>query len=121
MTGVQTCALPILPCTGAAQAGQVGCFVATGSTTATTYVVNLLDPGDLYGEGYSIFDLKLAKNLRFANKRLNIGVDVYNLFNNDAIRVYQDNYPAAATGVPWGTPTTLLSPRFMRLQVNFDF
>jgi hypothetical protein len=108
-------------CTGA-QAGQVGCFVpAGGNITATTYLVDLLDPGDLYGEGYTIFDLKLAKNLRFANKRLNVGVDIYNFFNSDAIRAYQDVYPVSATGVPWGTPTTLLSPRFVKLSVQFDF
>ena len=65
--------------------------------TATSYQVNLLDPGDLYGEGYFIADLKLAKNIRFANKRVNVGVDVYNLFNNDAIRAYQ------ATFTPWTT------------------
>jgi hypothetical protein len=110
-----------LPCTGA-QAGQVGCFVPSGTTiTATTYQVNLLDPGDLYGEGYSIVDLKFAKNIRFSGRRLNVGVDVYNLLNNDAIRTYQDFYPADATGVPWGTPQVLLSPRFARLSVQFDF
>jgi hypothetical protein len=111
------------PCTGQ-QAGQVGCFVPTSNTiTATNYRLNLLDPGDLYGEGYTIFDLKLGKNIRFANKRLNVGVDVYNLFNNDAIRTYEDDYPfdPAAGNRPWGAPVTLLSPRFARLQVQFDF
>jgi outer membrane receptor protein involved in Fe transport len=101
-----------------------GCFVIpSGSTTITqtNYQVNLLDPGDLYGPGYTLIDLKLAKNIRFSGKRLNIGVDIYNLFNNDAIRGYQDTYPADGNGVAWGTPTTLLSPRFARLQVNFDF
>jgi hypothetical protein len=110
-----------LPCTGA-QAGQTGCFVPTGTTvTATTYVVNLLDPGDIYGEGYSIVDLKFAKNIRFADRRLSVGVDVYNLFNNDAIRAISTTYPATAAGVAWGTPTGLLSPRFARLQVQFNF
>jgi hypothetical protein len=108
------------PCTGA-QAGQVGCFVTGGGTTATETTVNLLDPGDIYGEGYWIFDLKFAKNIRFANRRLNVGVDVYNLFNNDAIRGIQQTYPASAAGLAWGAPTVLLSPRFARLQVQFDF
>jgi hypothetical protein len=109
------------PCTGA-QAGQVGCFVTVGNNpTATQYIVNLLDPGDLYGEGYALFDLKFAKNIRFADKRLNIGVDVYNLFNNDAIRAIEQTYPASSAGVAWGTPTVLLSPRFARLQVQIDF
>ena len=62
--------------------GQVGCFVDTGSGITTPDVtVHLLNSGELYGEGYSIFDLKLAKNLQFATKRVNIGVDIYNLFN----------------------------------------
>jgi hypothetical protein len=110
-----------LPCTGA-QAGQVGCFTPQGTTvTATNYQVNLLDPGDLYSPGYWIADLKLAKNVRFSGKRLNVGVDVYNLFNNDVVRDYQNTFPVSGTGVAWGTPMTLLSPRFARLQVQFDF
>jgi hypothetical protein len=54
-------------------------------------------------------------------------VDVYNLFNNDAIRSINDTYTIDDPSTPavevnsWGTPTTLLSPRFARLQVQFDF
>jgi hypothetical protein len=111
-----------LPCTGANAGAGTGCFVPSGiNPTATRYTLNVVDPGDLYTEGYLIFDLKFAKNFRFANKRVNVGVDVYNLLNNDAVRSYQDTYPASATGVPFGTPQTLLSPRFVRAQVQFDF
>jgi hypothetical protein len=110
-----------LACTGA-QAGQVGCFTPQGTTvTATSYQVNLLDPGDLYGPGYTLVDLKLAKNIRFLRRRLNVGVDIYNIFNNDAVRGYENTFPVSATGAAWGTPNTLLSPRFARLQVQFDF
>ena len=69
----------------------------------------------------SLVDLKLAKNIRLRGKRLNVGVDIYNLFNNNAIRAYQTTFPADGNGVPWGTPTALLSPRFARAQVQFDF
>ena len=70
-------------CPAGDTAGQVGCFTPQGTTiTATGYTVNMLNPGELYGPGYTIFDLKVGKNIRFANKRLNIGVDIYNLFNN---------------------------------------
>jgi len=104
----------------------VGCFVATGTTTATAYTVDLLNTGELYGEGYTIFDLKLAKNVRFASKRLNVGVDVYNLFNNDAIRGYENNFdavdnPATPAVEKWGQATELLSPRFVRLSIQLDF
>jgi hypothetical protein len=115
------------PCTGA-QAGQVGCFVPTGTTvTATQYPINLLDPGDLYSEGYTIVDVKFAKNIRMWDKRLSVGVDIYNLFNNDAIRAINQTYTLDNPATPavevnaWGTPTTLLSPRFARLQLQLDF
>ena len=108
-------------CPAGPTAGQVGCFTAGGTTTATTYTVDLLNTGELYGEGYTEFDLKLAKNIRFASKRLNVGVDIYNLFNTDAIRSYQDTFPANVFGVPWGAATGLLSPRFTRLSIQLDF
>jgi hypothetical protein len=70
--------------------------------------------------------VKIGKNLRFANKRVNIGVDIFNVFNNDAIRTYQDNYdvaddPATAVVEKWGQATGLLSPRYARLSIQFDF
>jgi hypothetical protein len=115
------------PCPAGATAGQVGCFIATSNTnTATQQTINLLNTGELYGEGYTLFDLKLGKNIRFANKRVNIGVDVFNLFNNDAIRGYENNYdradnPATAVVEQWGQANTLLSPRYARLSLQFDF
>jgi hypothetical protein len=115
------------PCPAGPTAGQVGCFVDTGGGITTTNVtVNLLNPGELYGEGYSIFDVKLAKNVRFANRRLNVGVDIYNLFNNDAVRTYEDDLdqtdnPTTPVVEQWGQATGLLSPRFVRLSIQFDF
>ena len=46
--------------------------------------INLLDTGDLYGERQNNWDVTLRKNIRFAGKRLNFGVDIYNCFNSDA-------------------------------------
>ena len=107
------------PC--ANPADGVGCFTPAGATTALSTTVNLLNTGELYGEGYSEFDLKLSKNIRFATRRLNVGVDIYNLLNNDAVRSYQDTYPFNNTGVAWGRATGLLSPRFVRLSIQVDF
>jgi hypothetical protein len=115
------------PCPAGATAGQVGCFTAQGTTvTATSYTVNMLNPGELYGPGYTIFDLKLGKNLRFAGRRLNVGVDIYNLFNKEQVLTYQDNFdtvdnPATPVVEQWGQATSLLSPRFVRLTLQFDF
>jgi hypothetical protein len=115
------------PCPAGATAGQVGCFTPVGTTiTATSYTANLLNPGELYGPGYTIFDLKLGKNIRFASKRLNVGVDIYNLFNKEQVLTYQDNFdtvdnPATPVVEQWGQATSLLSPRFVRLSIQFDF
>jgi hypothetical protein len=115
------------PCPAGATAGQVGCFTPSGTTvTATSYTVNMLNPGELYGPYYTTFDLKLGKNIRFSGKRVNVGIDVYNLFNNGAVLTYQDNYdvadnPATPVVEKYGQATSLLSPRFMRFSVQFDF
>lgn len=113
-----------------------GCFY-NGATTQGTATTNLLDFGDMYGESIRLWDLKFAKNIRFGNKRINLGVDVYNLFNSDAIVDYENTYTATrlADGTwvadnpatptievnNWGRAVTLTSPRFARFQVQFDF
>jgi hypothetical protein len=112
------------PCQSAANG--VGCFTVGANDDEREITVNLLNPGELYGKGYTIFDLKLGKNIRFANKRVNVGVDIYNLFNNDAIRGFEDDLdqadnPNTAIVEQWGQANTLLSPRFVRLSIQFDF
>ena len=109
----------------------------TGTTPASTQLINILDSGDLYGEGLRMWDLKFAKNVRFANKRLNIGLDVFNVFNTDAALGYDSTYTAFrlpdGTWVPdnpatadvevqtWGRVTQITTPRHMKLSVTFDF
>jgi hypothetical protein len=73
-----------------------------------------------------LFDLKLAKNIRFGNRRVTVGVDLFNVFNSDAIVDYNDDFIlpenlAPGEENPWGTPTSLVSPRFAQfsLQINF--
>ena len=106
-------------------AGTVGCFNAQTSGTQGN-AVNLLNAGEVYGEGLRLWDLKFAKNIRFASKRLNVGVDVYNLFNTDAALGYDNTYNTISGGVSTVNPNfwtvnNLTSPRFVRLQVQFDF
>jgi hypothetical protein len=101
-----------------------------------TQTVNLLDFGDLYGERHNNWDLTLRKNIRFAGKRLNFGVDVYNLLNTDTATAYDSDYiafysngqwvtdnpatPAVETQ-EWGNITQIVNPRFMRLSLSLDF
>ena len=71
-------------------------------------------------------DLKLAKNVRFAGKRLKVGVDIYNLVNSDAALGYDNSYNSIQGGASvlnanFWTVNNLTSPRFARFQVQFDF
>jgi hypothetical protein len=111
-------------CTGAA-AGQIGCLGS--ARTTTTVGVPLLLNQELWGQRVTEWDLKFAKNIRFAGKRLMIGIDCYNFFNSDAVTGYNTTYTLDATGKApaasnvWGQPTGLVSPRFFRGQIQFDF
>ena len=117
----------VVPCSAAAGCAfqwEPGSTAGRGSTvflsTGTTKTVNLLPNNEVFGEGHAQIDLKVAKVFRFAGARTNVGVDIYNLLNTDAISSYNQTFSTAATN-PWLTPTNLVQPRFMRLQVQFDF
>jgi len=87
--------------------------------------VNLLEPGQLYGDYVRQVDMRVGKILRFGRTRTLVGVDIYNLFNSNAGLTYQQAFaPATATqaaGATWYNPTTLLMPRFVRFNITTDF
>ena len=87
----------------------------------TTETVNLLLQGDVYGERVNSVDLRVGKILRFAGKRANIGLDLYNLFNSNTPTTYEAVYDPATAGARWMRPTAVLQPRFLRFNVQFDF
>jgi len=119
-------------------AGSVGVpagsprVVAVQNTLNNQTSVNLLS-NDTYGEGIRLLDFRLAKNIRFSGKRVNIGVDVFNAFNSDAALGYCATFPnpsqniqgcgsaAAGTLQPWGSVNNITTPRYARFQVQFDF
>jgi hypothetical protein len=112
------------PCTGTVAVEGRGCFGV--DRNSATQDINVLMPNELFGERITLFDLKLAKNIRFGSRRLTIGVDVFNVFNSDAIDGYENDYIlpenlAPGEENPWGQPTSLVSPRFAQfsLQINF--
>jgi hypothetical protein len=74
----------------------------------------------------TLFDIKLAKIIRFNNRRLNVGLDIYNFLNSDAVTTYNatftpDNPATTANENQWLNPTGLVAPRFVRAQVQFSF
>ena len=106
-------------------ASGVGCFGATANSD--DHGCQLLLASEFIGERTTLFDMKFAKNIRFANKRATIGVDIYNFLNSDAITGYNGTYTIDNPATPavevndWGTPASIVAPRFARLSVQFSF
>ena len=103
----------------------VGCL--SSAFAPTTVSVPLLLNNEVYGERVTYADMKFAKNIRFAGRRAQVGVDVYNILNSNAILGYNGNYVLDNPNTPaveqntWLDPQTLISPRYVRFQVQFDF
>jgi hypothetical protein len=70
-------------------------------------------------------DMRFAKVLRFGRTRSDIGVDLFNLFNTNYATAYNTTYvfgtDNTARPAGWGTPTSLYTPRFVRLNYTVDF
>ena len=111
------------PC--AVATNGVGCVGATRNTTSV--MVPLFLNNEVFGERTTFFDVKLAKILRFGDTRTTVGVDVYNVFNSDAINMYNATYTVDNPLTPavevnnWMNPMGLIAPRFARLSVQFSF
>jgi hypothetical protein len=85
---------------------------------APSVTVNLLAPGQMWGDRVNEVDLKVAKILRFGRTRTNVGFDIYNLFNANPVLTYNS---AFTPGGRWLVPTSVLSARFAKISASIDF
>ena len=94
--------------------------VADGASTVT---INLIAPGEVWGDRVNEINVRLAKILRFGRTRTNVGIDLYNLINSDAVLTYNQAFilPTATTAGSWLAPTSVLTPRFVKFSAQFDF
>ena len=94
-----------------------------GLATGTT-VVALLDQGNrVYGDNRrNQIDMRFAKVFRFSGRRADIGVDLNNLLNTNYTTAYETQYAyGVANGGTWNNPTTILAPRFVRLNFTLNY
>ncbi len=80
--------------------------------------VNLLAPGDAFGDRVNEFDVRVAKILRFGRTRANVGLDLYNLFNSSAVLNYNQTFIPNGS---WLRPTLVLTSRFAKVSATIDF
>ncbi len=83
---------------------------------AANIAVNLVEPGQLFGDRINQLDLRFAKVLNFRGTRTNVGVDLFNALNVNTATSYNFTY-----GPAWLTPTAVLPARFVKLSAQIDF
>jgi hypothetical protein len=88
----------------------------TGGAATTT--INLIAPGDIWGDRVNELDFRFGKIIKFSRFRINAGIDFYNILNQAAVLTYSSTF---APGGAAFTPTSVLSPRFMKLSAQIDF
>jgi hypothetical protein len=72
--------------------------------------------GAEYGERLNQLDLRVGKLLRMAGTRTMLKVDVFNLFNGNAVTAENASFPAA-----FRRPTQIMLARFVKVSAQFDF
>jgi hypothetical protein len=80
--------------------------------------INLVTPGDVYGDRINQLDFRASKILRFGRMRMQIAVDLYNALNDNAIESYNQAFIA---GGAWLTPQGILTARFAKITAQLDF
>jgi hypothetical protein len=93
------------------------------AVAGTTVPIALVKPGDVWGDRVNALDLRFAKILRFGRVRYNVGIDIINATNSDAILTYNQTYnPTPASAAQrWLAPTSVLTPRFVKVGAQIDF
>jgi hypothetical protein len=97
----------------AASVTGLGRPLAGGVRTVT---VPLVAPGTMYGERLNQVDLRVTRLFRVAGTRVEPQLDLYNLFNANAVLTQNNTYGAA-----WQNVTMFLKGRLVKvgLQVTF--
>ena len=105
--------------TSAATPGSV--WQALGRQPAvagSTMSIDLVKPGEVWGDRVNELNLRFAKVLRFARTRTHVGIDVFNVLNSDAILTYNQTFQVNG---PWLAPQSVLTPRFVKVSAQIDF
>jgi hypothetical protein len=97
-----------------------------GTAGGNTNVALLDNEHRLYADNRRTqLDMRFAKILRFAGKRVDIGVDLENLLNTNYATGYAGTYQYsagnAAMGATWNNPTAVYTPRFARFNFTVAF
>jgi hypothetical protein len=88
-----------------------------GGTTATVALLpSSAGVATEYGERLNQLDLRVGKVLRFGGTKTVLNVDLFNLFNGNAVTAENPAFPVA-----FRRPTQIMLARFVKISAQFDF
>lgn len=85
--------------------------------------LNIVHPGELYGDRLNNVDLRFGKNFRYGRTRTLVSLDIFNVTNSNTPDVYQQLYgptllnPASS----YLNPLSITSARLFKISAQFDF
>jgi hypothetical protein len=83
------------------------------------FQVNLVAPGERYGDRIQQWDFAAKKYFQLAGHRFMAGVDVYNILNNNVTLAFNQTFLTTGTG--YLAPTSYMNPRVFRLAAEYSF
>jgi hypothetical protein len=93
-----------------------------GASLAQTTTVNIVKPGTLYPpDRRTQLDMRFAKILRLAGRRLDVGMDLYNLFNSNTGTAFNQTYVYDDNGLHYLEPNSIMGPRLVRFNATLNF
>src|SRR4029453_10908081 len=62
------------------------------SAAGTTIPIDLVAPGQVWGDRVNEIDVRIAKVLRFGRTKSTVGIDIFNLINSNAVLTYNQTF-----------------------------
>jgi Carboxypeptidase regulatory-like domain len=80
--------------------------------------INLLAPGEMYGDRLNQLDFRVGKIFRFGRTRTLVSADLYNALNSSAVLTYNNAFVPGGT---WLQPQTVLTARLIKFAAEITF
>jgi len=90
------------------------------SANAQNVTVNLVSPGSMFGDRRNQLDVRLTKMFRLDRTRIGANLEIYNVFNSNAVLTESATYVNSSVS-GWRIPQTIMPPRFFKISMQLDF